>query len=640
MSTTRGEPVELETPHIAQDQVERLREIFPEVFSEGRVDFDKLRATLGEIVDEQPERYQFTWAGKRDAIRLLQTPTRATLVPCREESVAFDSTQHAFIEGDNLEVLKLLYKAYFGRVKMIYIDPPYNTGNDFIYPDNYADPLATYLQITGQQDAEGNLLTSNPETSGRYHSRWLSMMYPRLFLARQLLREDGVIFVSIDDHEVHNLRMLMNEVFGEEQFVADVAVVNNLKGRSDREHVATPHEHLLMYAKETFSSRGLRLTPEKIALFNQVDKEGRRFQWRDLRKRGGADTREARPNLSFAIYLAQETGSLSLEPSSEHNMPIYPTKSDGTEGCWRWGRTQVASELHDLKASYVASSNHWNVSYPVYLEVDGEQRTSKPKSAWIGSKYATDLGQRAFKKLLPGVDPPSPPKAVGFLREILDQSTTDDDMVLDFFAGSCTLAQALLEQNREDGGDRRFIVVQLPEPTSNPDFPTIAEIGKERIRRVIQRMQQQDEGQLALQLRPDEDLGFKVFKLAPSNLRPWRGAAEATPEAYSEQMALFEDPLSEGWSAEDIIYEIALKQGYSLNCRVAPIDSLGEGLRVYEVSDPEKEQSFCISLADRIELGTLRGLELSRDDTFICRNTALDDETAANLALQCRLKTI
>ena len=217
MSTTRGEPVELETPHIAQDQVDRLREIFPEAFSEGRVDFDKLRATLGEIVDEQPERYQFTWAGKRDGIRLLQTPTRATLVPCREESVAFDSTQHAFIEGDNLEVLKLLYKAYFGRVKMIYIDPPYNTGKDFIYPDNYADPLATYLQITGQQDAEGNLLTSNPETSGRYHSRWLSMMYPRLFLARQLLREDGVIFVSIDDHEVHNLRMLMNEVYGEEK---------------------------------------------------------------------------------------------------------------------------------------------------------------------------------------------------------------------------------------------------------------------------------------------------------------------------------------------------------------------------------------------------------------------------------------
>jgi adenine-specific DNA-methyltransferase len=297
MNHNHGEPVGLEIPDIVEEQRARLAELFPEAFTEGKIDFEKLRAALGDLVDNGPERYQFTWAGKRDAIRLLQTPTRATLVPCREESVNFDETQHIFIEGENLEVLKLLYKPYFGRVKMIYIDPPYNTGKDFIYPDNYADPLGTYLQLTGQQDPEGNLLTSNPETSGRYHSSWLSMMHPRLFLARQLLREDGVIFASIDDREVHNLRLLMNEVFGEEQFVADIAVVNNLKGRSDRKHIATAHEHLLMYAKEGFSSYGLRLTPEKIAQFNEVDEEGRRFQWRDLRKRGGADTREERPNL-------------------------------------------------------------------------------------------------------------------------------------------------------------------------------------------------------------------------------------------------------------------------------------------------------------------------------------------------------
>ena len=236
---TKVEPVSEISADLVAEQAAQLKELFPEAFTEGKVDFDKLRATLGDLVDDRPERYTFNWAGKRDAIRLLQTPTRATLVPCREESVNFETTQHLFIEGDNLEVLKLLYKPYFGRVKMIYIDPPYNTGNDFIYPDNYADPLETYLQLTGQKDAEGNLLTSNPETSGRYHSAWLSMMYPRLFLARQLLREDGVIFVSIDDHELHNLRMLMNEVFGEEQFVAAIAVVSNLKGRSDRKYIAT-----------------------------------------------------------------------------------------------------------------------------------------------------------------------------------------------------------------------------------------------------------------------------------------------------------------------------------------------------------------------------------------------------------------
>jgi adenine-specific DNA-methyltransferase len=649
MTTTHkyGEPVQRESTNLIEDQLARLREIFPEAFTEGKVDWDRLRATLGEAVDDGPERYTFTWAGKRDAIRLLQTPTRATLVPCREESVNFDHTGHIFIEGDNLEVLKLLYKPYFGRVKMIYIDPPYNTGNDFIYPDNYADPLATYLQLTGQVDAEGNLLTSNPETSGRYHSAWLSMMYPRLFLARQLLREDGVIFVSIDDHEVHNLRLLMNEVFGGEQFVADIAVVNNLKGRSDRKHVATAHEHLLMYVKEGFSSYGLRLTPEKLARFGEIDEEGRRFQWRDLRKRGGADTREERPNLFFPLYLNQEADTLSLEPSSNSDIPIHPTKSDGTEGCWRWGRERVAPELHTLKASRTKSSNRWNVYYRIYLEVDGEQRTSKPKSVWIGSQYATDLGQRAFKKLLPNVDPPSPPKAVGFLKEVLEQATSQDDICLDFFAGSCTMAQALLELNREDAGNRRFIMVQLPEPLpeartlpNGTTLRTIADIGKERIRRVIAEMRKEQEGQLPLETREaPENLGFKVFKLTPSNYRPWSGVEERAPGAYAQQMELFSDPLVDGWTAENIICEVALKEGYGLNCRVETLEEVSDNT-VYRVTDPDKGQAFLICLDNTFHPQTARALELDKDDLFICRDVALEDETTANLALQCRLKTI
>jgi len=246
----RVQPVAMTFPDIINEQIEGLRVGFPEAFSEGRVDWERLRATLGEIVDDGPERYSFTWAGKQDAIRALQTPSRATLVPCPEESVNWDTTQHVFIEGENLEVLKLLYKTYFGRVKMIYIDPPYNTGNDFVYPDNYADPLDTSLQITGQKDSEGNLLTSNPQTSGRYHSAWLSMMYPRLFLARQLLREDGVIFVSIDDNEIHSLRMLMNEVFGEDSFVAQFV----WKSRQNKDNrnvtgASIDHEYVICYGK-------------------------------------------------------------------------------------------------------------------------------------------------------------------------------------------------------------------------------------------------------------------------------------------------------------------------------------------------------------------------------------------------------
>src|SRR3990170_4105273 len=219
---TEKQSVNKETPAIVPEQMEQLKELFPQIVTEGKIDFDKLREALGDEVDSRPERYSFSWAGKRDAIRLLQTQSRATLVPAKKESINFDETNNIFIEGDNLEVLKLLYKSYFGRVKMIYIDPPYNTGNDFIYPDDYADPLGRYLELTGQQDAAGNLLTSNQETSGRYHSAWLSMMYPRLFLARQLLREDGVIFVSIDDHEAYNLRFLMNELYGEENFIAQL----------------------------------------------------------------------------------------------------------------------------------------------------------------------------------------------------------------------------------------------------------------------------------------------------------------------------------------------------------------------------------------------------------------------------------
>src|SRR2546430_994889 len=241
------ESVETASPNILVEQTEQLKLIFPQVFSEGKVDFKKLRAALGDMVDTQPERYSFTWAGKRNATLLLQTPSYATLAPAEDESVNFVSTQNQFIEGDNLEVLKLLYKAYFGRVKMIYIDPPYNTGGDFVYPDNYADPLETYLIVSGQKSAEGNLVTSHPETAGRFHSAWLSMMYPRLFFSKTLLGDDGVVFVSIDDHEIADLRLIMNEIFGEENFIG--IIVWQTATDNNATQIATEHEYIVCYAK-------------------------------------------------------------------------------------------------------------------------------------------------------------------------------------------------------------------------------------------------------------------------------------------------------------------------------------------------------------------------------------------------------
>lgn len=265
--------VEQFSPSLGDERVEHLKKLFPECFTEGKIDFQKLREVLGESVEEGPERYHFTWAGKRDAIQSLQMPTRATLVPCHEESVDFESTGNIFIEGDNLEVLKLLYKPYFGQVKAIYIDPPYNTGGDFVYPDNYADPLDTYLQLTRQKDGNGDRLTSNVEATGRYHSAWLTMMYPRLFLARQLLEDEGIIFVSIDDHEVHNLRLLMNEVFGEENILQQVVWQRHAGGSNDARYFAVDHEYILAYAKnkETIAKLRLPLSDQQKAEYTDKD---------------------------------------------------------------------------------------------------------------------------------------------------------------------------------------------------------------------------------------------------------------------------------------------------------------------------------------------------------------------------------
>jgi adenine-specific DNA-methyltransferase len=627
----KGEAVATTSADFLAEQIARLKELFPEVFTEGKVDWDKLRATLGDLVDDGPERYTFTWAGKRDAIRLLQTPTRATLVPCRGESVNFDQTQHLFIEGDNLEVLKLLYKPYFGRVKMIYIDPPYNTGNDFIYPDNYADPLATYLQLTGQQDAEGNLLTSNPETSGRYHSAWLSMMYPRLFLARQLLREDGVIFVSIDDHEVHNLRLLMNEVFGEENFVANI-VWQKRTSPDARATLGAAHDSILVYAHslECFKAilQTLPLSEDRIREYNNPDNDPR-GSWasRDITGQTG----HATPSQFYEITTP---GGITYPPPEGRCWAISkPTfeklAADGRIWFGRDGNARPRLKLYLSETKGMASWTWWPNQ-----EVGHNQEATKELNELMGMGDIFDN-----------------PKPTRLMKRILQLTTNSSDyeVVLDFFAGSCTIAQAVLELNREDDGNRRFIMVQLPEPTPEDSparqagYETIANIGKERIRRVIAQMQQEREGQLPLETRETpEDLGFKVFKLAPSNYQLWRGVSEDTPDAYAEQMALFADPLVDGWTAENVIYEVALKEGYGLNCQITPLPLAGEGpgVRAFRVTDPDKEQSFTICLDNAISLDDLSALNLGKDDLFICRDVALDDEAAANLALQCRLKTI
>jgi adenine-specific DNA-methyltransferase len=623
------EPAETASPNILVEQTEQLRCIFPQAFSEGKIDFEKLRATLGEMVDNQPERYSFTWAGKRSATLLLQTPSYATLTPTVDESVNFENTQNLFIEGDNFEVLKLLYKSYSGQVKMIYLDPPYNTGNDFVYPDNFTDPLNTYLKVTGQKDAEGNLLTSNPETSGRYHSAWLSMMYPRLFLARQLLKDDGVIFISIDDHEMHNLRFLMNEVFGEENFLA-VFVWKRRSGAMDAvNNVSSDHEYVLCYGKNSASLIGEQRTFERYANPDN-----------DLRGPWVAD------NLSAA-----KPGGDTLYPVKDPDTgyEYWPPKGR----YWPYNPATMARKIREGRIIFPKTSQ----GTPLLKRFQSEAKSLfRPVSTWIaamnGGNHRSEAspitltttinseGTREMKELF-GDKVFLYPKPVSLLRSLIKQGTTgEEDIVLDFFAGSCTTAQAVLELNHEDGQNRRFIMVQLPEPTGDKDFPTISDIGKERIRRVIKRIQQENKGKLDLPPREiPEDLGFRVFKMGASNYTPWEGTQTKDADIYTAQLELLADPLKDGWTPENVIWEVAIKEGYGLNSHIRQVDEI-EGNTVYRVTDPDKEQLFLICLDNEITLTQLKTLALTASDLFICRDIALNDETAANLALQCRLKTI
>ena len=623
-SNPKIERVARTSPDLVAEQVARLQAAFPEAVGEGRVDWEKLRATLGEIVDDQPERYSFTWTGKQEAIRVIQTPSRAALVPCPEESVNWDETQHLFIEGENLEVLKLLYKAYFGRVKMIYIDPPYNTGNDFVYRDNYADPLDTYLQLTGQRDAQGNLLTSNPQTSGRYHSAWLSMMYPRLFLARQLLRDDGVIFVSIDDNEVHNLRMLMDEVFGEDNLICVLMWKRRQQVDSRaKTGVSVDHEYMVVYRRGEARLRGREKDPSR---YSNPDDDPR-GPWASDNLVGLA-TKEQRPNLHYDLVDA-ETGLL------------YPCSGMG----WRYSKETMARLIADGRIIWPPEPTG-RPRLKRYLNEMADEFTGL--STVLNTVYNTQ-GTRELKQLFDGKEVMDFPKPVEYMKIPVRQGMAYDDqeIVLDFFAGSCPLAQAVLVLNREDGGNRRCIVVQLPEPTPEGSpahelgLTTIAEIGKERLRRVIQKLGEAKNEQQSLEQRETpEDLGFRVYKLTESSFRPWSPPEGDEPDDMARRVQLFEDPLVEGWTPENVVAEVALKEaGFGLNYQVSRVESVTTNI-VWEVSDQDREQRFLICLDQAVANETVRALDLTREDLFICRDRALDDTLAANLATQCRLKVL
>ena len=618
--TEPPQKLDLRSHDIAEDKRQELLRLFPEIRTEGdKLDFDRLKLALGENIDVGKERYGMNWPGKAECFKSIQTATLGTLLPCPEQSVNFKSTENLIIEGDNLEVLKLLQKSYLGKIKMIYIDPPYNTGNDFIYPDNFTESLQTYLEYTGQVDSGGKKFGTNTEAEGRFHSKWLTMMYPRLYLARNLMSNDGMIAVSIDDAECQNLRLLMNDVFGEECFVAQIAVVNNLKGRNDRKHIATAHEYVLIYANAEFVSNGMPLSEKQLAEYREKTRDGAAFQWRDLRKRGGADTRSDRPNLYFPVYADPKTGDVSLVESDRFSVEIVPRKSDGTDGCWRWGQSTVSKNLADLRASKVEAKAKWNVSYRVYLEIDGEVRAGKPKSVWIGPEFSTDTATKTLRALIPGIEDLTP-KPVALIAQLAQMSLDDEDTALDFFAGSGTTAQALLDLNKFDGRSRKFILVQLPEPISHPDFATISEITKERARRFIKRLNDEDASKLELDGKDSQDRGFRVFRLAESNFKPWNAEVTHDAPTLERQLELHVSHIREERTDQDILYEILLKSGYSLTTPVETI--VLAGTTVHSVAGGQ----LLICLERKLTLELIRALAERSPERVVC----LDEGFAGN----------
>ena len=556
----KGSSPEAKSLDITQQNIEQLKTLFPDIFSENKIDFEALKAVLGEEVDDSEERYNFTWNGKTKARQIAQTPSTGTLRPCKEESVNWDTTENLFIEGDNLEVLKLLQKSYHKKVKMIYIDPPYNTGKDFVYKDNFHDNIKNYLEISGQLDSSGNKISTNSETSGRYHSDWLNMMYPRLKLARNLLTDDGVIFVSIGDSEFENLKKLCDEVFGEDNLLGALPIISNLKGRSDDKYFATAHNYLLAYKKAEFISRGLPLPDDYSKDYSEIDFDGRKYRVQGLRKRGDSSKREDRPNMYYSFYCNPVTGGVSLEKSEDHPYEVTPKLSDGSDGRWRWGKDTALARITELTSRYVGKEERPDVFQKDYAETENGAKRINPKTVWMGSEFANETGTLEVKKLF-NKKVFDTPKPLGLIKQCLELSTEKDDIVLDFFAGSCSSAHAVLSKNIEDGGKRKFIMVQLPEQcdvnsvASKSGFTTISKIGIERIK-------------LAIKTLKDEDLnfdaGFKVLKLDTTNIRPW----DADFDNLEQVLQQATESIKADRSSEDVLYEIFLKYGYDLTTPV------------------------------------------------------------------------
>lgn len=612
---------------VVEQNVEQLKKLFPNVFSEGKIQFNKLEELLGQYVVDDEDHYNFTWHGKRKAGRLAQTPSTGTLRPCREESVDWDNTQNLFIEGDNLEVLKLLQKSYHRQVKMIYIDPPYNTGNDFVYEDDFKDGVKNYLEVTGQLDGDGKKMGTNSSSAGRYHTNWLNMMYPRLKLARNLLREDGVTFISIDDNEASNLKKLCDEVFGEDNFVG-IFSVNSTPNARDYGHIGKMHEYVLFYAKNIATTE-TNLIPDLGKKFSYEDEVGP-YNIHPLYNSNESFHSGNRPNLYYPFYLypseviSDDFYKIGLEKAPD-SIEIYPPLSqrNGVQFVWRWGKTKSLENLNEEIIGYKTSSGEYRI-------VQKMRHSEKLiRSLLIDKSYSTRRGTAEVESLF-NKKVFSFPKPLELLNILTFSGLSKNEIALDLFAGSGTTAHAVMKLNASDNLNRKCISVQLPEATDEKSeafksgFKNIADISKERIRRAAKKIKDDT---------PDYegDLGFKVFKLDSSNIKRW----DADFDTLKQDLVDAADYLVEGRSDEDVLYELCLKLGLDLSVKIDEKSVAGEKLFVLG------RGYLVVCLSDNVTMDLVNGIgdlknELEPEDGMrvVFKDDGFKDDVVKTNALQ------
>lgn len=609
--------------NLEKANMEKLKSVFPGCFAEGKLDIDKLLSLCGEYIDNDFEKYKFEWKGKSECRKLAQKRSTGTLRPCREESVNFDDTNNIYIEGDNLEVLKLLQTAYYNKIKMIYIDPPYNTGNDFVYEDNFADPIARYKEVTQQTTK------SNPETMGRYHTNWLNMMYPRLLLAANLLRDDGIIFISIDDNEVDNLKKLCNEVFGEENFVAQLIWERAFSPKNDAKFVSNSHDYVLMYAKnlDEFTIGKLDRNEEMESRYKNPDN--------DIRGKWTSG------DLSVKTYNANTDYEITTPSGRKVNPPHG--------SCWRVSKTKFEELVKDNRIWFGVNGDNVPRLKRFLSEIkDGIVPTSILFFKDVGHSQE---GRQELKKLFDNKGYFDGPKPVRLLRRLLTMANTNKgDIVLDFFSGSATTAHAVMQLNAEDGGNRRFIMVQLPELCDEKSeaykagYKNICEIGKERIRRAGNEIAKNkalsfsdssewvdspDFLDKCNKIKKEMDFGFKVFKLDTSNLKLW----DNTPISGDNQIELFKERMNymiysikDDRTDMDVVYEVMLKMGVPLDVSVQYIEVNGK--IVYIVG----EFLLMIALFDNITAEDIESIAAYAPSKIICAEEGFKDDSALSNA--------